>query len=78
MGIRSFHQYMREQSADTRSHVQEPSVTNSFEIVQDGVEIIINITLTKDQQHTEVVRFLRRIADELSILERAATQERQR
>lgn len=77
MGLRSFHQYMREQSTDNRPHHQEPSVPNPFEVVKDGVEIIINITLSRDQQHAEVVRFLRRIADELSILERAVTKHHQ-
>ena len=60
MAVQSFQQYLREQS-----------VSKTLEVVNDGVEIVINISLSRNEQHAEVIQFLRRIADELSALEKA-------
>jgi hypothetical protein len=60
MAVQSFQQYLREQS-----------VSNTLEVVNDGVEIVINISLSRNERHAEVIHFLRRIADELSALEKA-------
>jgi len=60
MAVRSFQQYLREQS-----------VSKTLEVVNDGVEIIINISLSRQEQHVETIQFLRRVADELSALDRA-------
>ena len=60
MAVQSFQQYLREQS-----------VSKTLEVVNDGVEIVINISLSRNERHAEVIHFLRRVADELSALERA-------
>lgn len=64
MAVQSFQQYLREQS-----------VSKTLEVVNDGVEIVINITLCRNERHTEVIHFLRRVADELSALERALQKD---
>ena len=60
MAVRSFQQYLREHS-----------VSKTLEVVNDGVEIVINISLSPNERHAEVVHFLRRVADELSALDKA-------
>lgn len=60
MAVQSFQQYLQEQS-----------VSKTLEVVNDEVEIVINISLSRNDHHTEVIQFLRRIADELSALEKA-------
>lgn len=64
MAVQSFQQYLREQS-----------VSKTLEVVNDGVEIVINISLSRNERHAEVIHFLRRVADELSALERAFQQD---
>lgn len=64
MAVQSFQQYLREQS-----------VSNTLEVVNDGVEIIINISLSRHERHAEVINFLRRVADELSALEKAYSKD---
>ena len=65
MAVRSFQQYLREHS-----------VSKTLEVVNDGVEIVINISLCRNERHAEVIQFLRRIADELSAFERATQNKR--
>ena len=60
MAVQSFQQYLREQS-----------VSKTLDVVNDGVEIVINISLSRNERHAQVIQFLRRIADELSALEKA-------
>jgi hypothetical protein len=64
MAVRSFQQYLREQS-----------VSKTLEVVNNGVEIIINISLSRHERHAEVIHFLRRVADELSALEKASRKD---
>ena len=71
MSIRTFQQYVREQGHKKSTPLTESAVSKTLELVNDGVEIVINITLSRHEQHTEVIRFLRRVADELSALEYA-------
>jgi len=60
MAVQSFQQYLREHSA-----------SKTLEVVNDGVEIVINISLSPNERHAEVVHFLRRVADELCALDKA-------
>ncbi len=69
MAIRSFQQYIRENRSVGKSLLRKPSVSKTVQVLDDGVEIIINISLSRYEQHTEVINFLMRLADELSAFE---------
>lgn len=71
MALRGFRQFIKENNRQGRSCCKEQSVSKTLEFLKDGIEIVINITLSKQEQHTEAIRFLRRVADELTALERA-------
>jgi hypothetical protein len=72
MALLSFQEFIREVGPRERGLLIERAVSKSFEVVNDGVEIVINITLARKEQHSEIITFLRRVADELSVLEKAS------
>jgi hypothetical protein len=71
MAIRRFKQFVKEQANQGRSCLMEYPVSKTLEFHNDEFEVVINITLSKQEQHGEAIQFLRRVADELSALERA-------
>jgi hypothetical protein len=70
MAIKRFSKYLREQYYDSNSGNELPT-SKTIEYSDDGFDIAIHITLSRQEQHADVIRFLRRVADELSALERA-------
>lgn len=71
MAIRRFKQFVKERERHGRRFVTEQPTSKTLEFANDGFGITINITLSKQEQHWEAIQFLRRVADELSALERA-------
>ena len=71
MAIRRFKQFVEGRERHGRQFVTEQPTSKTLEFAKDGFEIAINITLTRQEQHAEAIRFLRRVADELTALERA-------
>jgi hypothetical protein len=67
MKFKQFHKREAPLSEDAYS----PSLSKLFDINQDGMEIHINIVLTKHEQHLQVVQFLYRVAEELTAIEKA-------
>lgn len=76
MALRGFRQFIREKDRDGRAYLAEQSVSKTLEFLDDGIEIVINITLSKQEQHGEAIQFLRRVADELTALERATRAQK--
>ncbi len=74
MAIRRFKQFVKEQSPQGGSCLTEHQVSKTFEFLNDEFEIVINITLPRQEDHAEAIQFLRRVADELSALERATNR----
>ena len=73
MALLKFKQFHRRE-AILREDVSGPSLSKLYDINQDGMEIHINIVLTKHEQHLQVVQFLYRVADELAAIEKALEQ----
>lgn len=71
MALRRFRHFIKEQDRLCGTFLKEQSVSKTLEFLNDGIEIVINITLSKQEQHAEAIQFLRRVADELSALEAA-------
>jgi hypothetical protein len=71
MAIRRFKQFMESRDCEGRSSLKEHAVSKTLEFQNDGFEVVITITLDRQEQHAEAIQFLRRVADELSALERA-------
>ena len=70
MALLKFKQFHK-RAANTHEGTQTPSLSKLYDINQDGMEIHINIVLTKHEQHLQVVQFLYRVADELASIEKA-------
>jgi hypothetical protein len=75
MAITRFSKYLREQNHDSNGGNKKPT-SKTIEYSDDGFDIAIYITLSRQEQHSQAIEFLRRVADELSALERA-TRKRQ-
>jgi hypothetical protein len=73
MALLKFKQFHKRASTINES-AQTPSLSKLYDINQDGMEIHINIVLTKHEQHLQVVQFLYRVADELAAIEKALKQ----
>jgi hypothetical protein len=73
MALLKFKQFDKRQ-ANIDESTQTPSLSKLYDINQDGMEIHINIVLTKHEQHLQVVQFLYRVADELAAIEKALEQ----
>lgn len=71
MAIRRFKQFVKQQATHGRACLREQQVSKTFEFLNDEFEVVINITLPRQEDHAEAIQFLRRVADELSALERA-------
>jgi|GEM_PF-2136565 len=71
MPIRSFSEYLEEQRCANTVALDEQPVSKTLEFANDGFEIVINITLSRQDQHADAVQFLRRVADELTALDKA-------
>jgi hypothetical protein len=71
MAIIRFLQYLEEQRTESSRTMVARPVSKAFEFSNDGFQIMIDISLEKQEQHAEAIQFLRRVADELSALERA-------
>lgn len=72
MALLKFKQFHKRE-ANIHESTQTPSLSKLYDINQDGMEIHINIVLTKHEQHLQVVQFLYRVADELAAIETALT-----
>jgi hypothetical protein len=73
MALLKFKQFHK-RAANIHESTQTPSLSKLYDINQDGMEIHINIVLTKHEQHLRVVQFLYRVADELAAIEKALEQ----
>lgn len=71
MALLKFKQFHKTRSTCLSEETQHPSLSKLYDINQDGMEIHINIVLTKHEQHLQVVQFLYRVADELAAIEKA-------
>lgn len=71
MPLLKFKQFHKNRSNCLQEETQTPSLSKLYDINQDGMEIRINIVLTKHEQHLQVVQFLYRVADELAAIEKA-------
>jgi hypothetical protein len=71
MAIRRFKQFVEDRDGQGRACLNEQPTSKTLEFANDGFEIVINITLSRQEQHIKAIQFLRRVADELSALERA-------
>ncbi len=76
MAIRRFKQFVGDRNAKDTTCLYEQPTSKTLEFTKDGFEITINITLTKQEQHIDAIQFLRRVADELSALDRATREQR--
>lgn len=74
MALLKFKQFHKSRSTCLQEETQPPSLSKLYDINQDGMEIHINIVLTKHEQHLQVVQFLYRVADELAAIEKALEQ----
>jgi hypothetical protein len=70
MAITRFSKYLREQYPGSNSGNEKPT-SKTIEYSDDGFDIAIHITLSRQEQHADAILFLRRVADELSALDRA-------
>lgn len=68
MAVKTFSEYLEEQCS---AALGEQSVSKTLAFSQDGFEICISITLSRQDQHADAVQFLRRVADELTALDKA-------
>jgi hypothetical protein len=71
MPIRRFKEFVKDRDGQGRTCLNEQPTSKTLEFANDGFEIVINITLARQEQHAEAIQFLRRVADELTALERA-------
>jgi hypothetical protein len=71
MAIRRFKQFVKDRDITDKTCLYEQPTSKTLEFANDGFEIVINITLSRQEQHIQAIQFLRRVADELSALERA-------
>ena len=71
MAIRRFKQFVKDRDRHGTRFLTEQPTSKTLEFANDGFEIAINITLAKQEQHAEAIQFLRRVADELTALEKA-------
>ena len=71
MAIRRFKQFVKDRDITDKTCLYEQPTSKTLEFANDGFAIVINITLSRQEQHIQAIQFLRRVADELSALERA-------
>jgi hypothetical protein len=71
MAIRRFKQFMETRDREGRSCLKGHAVSKTLEFQNDGFEVVITITLARQEQHAEAIQFLHRVANELSALEKA-------
>ena len=71
MAIRRFKQFVKDRNIEGTTCLYEKPTSKTLEFTNDGFEIVINITLSRQEQHAEAIQFLSRVADELSALDRA-------
>jgi hypothetical protein len=71
MAIRRFKQFVKDRDTKDTTCLYEQPTSKTLEFTNDGFEIVINITLSRHEQHAEAIQFLRRVADELTALEKA-------
>ena len=76
IAIRRFKQFVKDRDRHGSRFLTEQPTSKTIEFANDGFEITINITLTKQEQHAEAIKFLRRVADELTALERATREQK--
>ena len=76
MAIRRFKQFVEDRDRHRSRFLTEQPTSKILEFANDGFEITINISLTRQEQHWEAIQFLRRVADELTALERATREQK--
>ena len=57
-------------SADGNNH----AVCKTLEFSHNEMRVVINIKLTKHEQYVEAIQFIRRVADDLTAVEKAANK----
>jgi hypothetical protein len=72
MAIKSFVDYLKNDYDLEDLCLHDSVISKNLQFCSDGMQIVINITLSRQEQHLEAIEFLRRVADELVALERAA------
>jgi hypothetical protein len=76
MAIKSFSEYVEDDNPFETASWNEPILNKQLEFLDDGFEVLVKINLTRQEQHPEVIRFLRRVANELEALNNAFQKNR--
>lgn len=71
MSVRPFVDYLKDDQNFKDLCLHDSGVSKTLEFNNDSMQIVINITLSRQEQHLEAIAFLRHVADELEALERA-------
>jgi len=75
MAIKRFSEYVKDNTPANCKLITEQPFCKTLSIEKDGMEVCVNILLSRHEQHRQVIRFLRRVADELEILETSTKEE---
>jgi hypothetical protein len=76
MAIKSFLEYTEQRNRVQTTLLNEPILNKQLEFLEDGFEILVKITLTHQDQHSEAAKFLRRVATELDVLSNVFQENR--
>jgi hypothetical protein len=72
--MKTFLEYLGVRPQRNTPHTDDQAVRKTLEFSHDEMRVVINITLTKHEQHAEAIQFIRRVADDLAAVEKAANK----
>jgi hypothetical protein len=72
--MKTFLEYLGVRPQRNTPDADDQAVRKTLEFSHDEMRVVINITLTKHEQHAEAIQFIRRVADDLAAVERAANK----
>ena len=73
MPIQTFLEYVRGNEPTKSNLIGDQSVSKTLKFAEDDFEIVININLSKAEQHKDAIKFLHQVTAELYALLRATT-----
>ena len=72
--MKTFLEYLGVRSQQKSADADDQAVRKTLEFSHDEMRVVIDITLTKHEQHAEAIQFIRRVADDLAAVEQAANK----
>jgi len=73
--MKTFLEYLGVRSQQKRADADDQAVRKTLEFSHDEMRVVIDITLTKHEQHQDAVDFLRQVASQLELASQAVGRD---